>query len=83
MSTDPASPVSTTTGNTYVPRRIDEYIGQDRIRENLQVSIAAARGRREALDQLGVHDRRHRTVLGDPARPLAAVRRRGLFHPVL
>jgi len=25
------------------PRALDEYIGQDRIRENLQVSIAAAR----------------------------------------
>jgi len=24
------------------PRRLDEYIGQDRIRENLQVAIAAA-----------------------------------------
>ena len=27
------------------PRSLDEYIGQDRIRDNLQVSIAAARGR--------------------------------------
>src|SRR5688500_18856114 len=26
MSTDPASPVSTTTASTYVPRRIDEYL---------------------------------------------------------
>ena len=32
------------------PRAIDDYIGQDRIRENLQVSIAAARQRSEALD---------------------------------
>jgi Holliday junction DNA helicase RuvB len=31
------------------PRSLDEYIGQDRIRDNLQVSVAAARGRREAL----------------------------------
>jgi Holliday junction DNA helicase RuvB len=34
------------------PRSLDEYIGQDRLRDNLQVSIAAARGRREALDHV-------------------------------
>jgi Holliday junction DNA helicase RuvB len=34
------------------PRAIDDYIGQDRVRENLQVSIAAARQRREALDHV-------------------------------
>ena len=34
------------------PRTLDEYIGQDRLRENLRVSIAAARGRREALDHV-------------------------------
>ena len=32
------------------PRSLDDYIGQDRIRENLQVAIAAARNRGEALD---------------------------------
>ena len=34
------------------PRLLDEYIGQDRVRENLQVSIAAARQRGEALDHV-------------------------------
>jgi Holliday junction DNA helicase RuvB len=34
------------------PRTLGEYIGQDRIRENLQVSIAAARQRGEALDHV-------------------------------
>jgi holliday junction DNA helicase RuvB len=34
------------------PRTLDEYIGQDRVRANLQVSIAAARQRREALDHV-------------------------------
>jgi len=34
------------------PRAIDDYIGQDRVRENLQVSIAAARQRAEALDHV-------------------------------
>ena len=32
------------------PRTLDDYIGQDRIRENLQVAISAARNRGEALD---------------------------------
>ena len=32
------------------PRRLDDYIGQDRIREQLQVSITATRQRGEALD---------------------------------
>ena len=34
------------------PRALDEYIGQDRVRENLQVSITAARQRQEALDHV-------------------------------
>jgi holliday junction DNA helicase RuvB len=34
------------------PRSLDEYIGQDRVRDNLEVSIAAARGRKEALDHV-------------------------------
>ena len=34
------------------PRTLSEYIGQDRVRDNLEVSIAAARGRAEALDHV-------------------------------
>src|SRR5215213_6341446 len=34
------------------PRAINDYIGQDRVRENLQVSITAARQRSEALDHV-------------------------------
>jgi holliday junction DNA helicase RuvB len=34
------------------PRALDEYIGQDRVRENLHVSIAAALQRGEALDHV-------------------------------
>ena len=37
------------------PRRLDEYIGQDRIRENLHVAIAAARQRSEPLDHVLLH----------------------------
>jgi Holliday junction DNA helicase RuvB len=34
------------------PRRLDDYIGQDRVREQLEVSVAAAKGRGEALDHV-------------------------------
>jgi Holliday junction DNA helicase RuvB len=34
------------------PRTLDEYIGQDRLRENLHVAITAARQRAEALDHV-------------------------------
>ena len=34
------------------PRKLDEYIGQDRVRENLIVAITAARNRNEALDHV-------------------------------
>src|SRR2546422_10598244 len=34
------------------PRVLGEYIGQDRVRENLQVSIKAAKQRGEALDHV-------------------------------
>jgi holliday junction DNA helicase RuvB len=37
------------------PRMLDEYIGQDRIRENLQVAIAAAKQRNEPLDHVLLH----------------------------
>ena len=37
------------------PRMLDEYIGQDRVRENLQVAIAAAKQRNEPLDHVLLH----------------------------
>src|SRR4026209_1788016 len=37
------------------PRRLDEYIGQDRVRENLQVAITAATQRAEPLDHVLLH----------------------------
>ena len=37
------------------PRSLNEYIGQDRVRDNLEVSIAAARGRSEALDHVPLY----------------------------
>ena len=37
---------------TLRPRTLDEYIGQERVRENLRVLIQAARGRGEVLDHV-------------------------------
>jgi len=37
------------------PRILNEYIGQDRIRENLQVAISAAKQRQEPLDHVLLH----------------------------
>ena len=34
------------------PRRLVEYIGQDRVKENLEISIAAAKNRNEPLDHV-------------------------------
>ncbi|MBC7225487.1 MAG: AAA family ATPase, partial [Anaerolineae bacterium] len=34
------------------PRRLDEYIGQDRVKENLRILIEAARARGEPLDHI-------------------------------
>ena len=34
------------------PRTLDDYIGQDRLRENLHVAITAARQRGDALDHV-------------------------------
>lgn len=34
------------------PRTLNDYIGQDRVRENLTVSVTAARNRNEALDHV-------------------------------
>src|SRR3989442_14348121 len=37
------------------PRRLEEYVGQDRCRENLQLEIAAAKQRSEPLDHVLLH----------------------------
>src|SRR3954469_17157099 len=37
------------------PRKLDEYIGQDHVRENLLVAIAAAKQRGEPLDHVLLH----------------------------
>jgi Holliday junction DNA helicase RuvB len=37
---------------TLRPRRLEEFVGQDALKEQLSVSVAAARGRAEALDHV-------------------------------
>ena len=36
--------------DTLRPRRIEDYIGQEKAKENLKIFIEAARGRGESLD---------------------------------
>ncbi|HEY6996974.1 MAG TPA: Holliday junction branch migration DNA helicase RuvB [Candidatus Binatia bacterium] len=40
---------------TLRPRGFDEYIGQDAVKENLKVAIAAAQARRDVLDHILFH----------------------------
>lgn len=40
---------------TLRPRGFDEYVGQDAVKENLKVAIAAAQGRRDVLDHILFH----------------------------
>ena len=37
------------------PRRLDDYIGQDKVKGNLQIAIAAAKQRSEPLDHILLH----------------------------
>jgi len=37
------------------PRGFDEYVGQEQVKENLKIAIAAARGRKDTLDHVLFH----------------------------
>jgi Holliday junction DNA helicase RuvB len=41
--------------STLRPRRLEQYFGQERIKESLRIAIEAARGREEPLDHLLFH----------------------------
>ncbi len=45
-------PTTSSTETGLRPRTLDDYIGQDRLKENLHVAITAARQRGEALDHV-------------------------------
>lgn len=40
---------------TLRPRRLDQYFGQETVKESLRISIAAARAREEPLDHILIH----------------------------
>ena len=46
----PASPLEEGEERALRPRSLADYVGQPRIREQLEIFITAARGRKEALD---------------------------------
>jgi holliday junction DNA helicase RuvB len=48
----PAAPQEEDLERMLRPRSLDEFIGQQRIKDNLQVFVSAARGRSEALDHV-------------------------------
>ncbi len=52
ISATPASPSEEVVERALRPRRLADYVGQAKIREQLEIFIAAARGRSEALDHL-------------------------------
>jgi holliday junction DNA helicase RuvB len=59
MEAHPITPARTDEDLKYEvnlrPRGFDEYVGQEQIKENLKVAIAAARGRSDTLDHLLFH----------------------------
>jgi Holliday junction DNA helicase RuvB len=48
----PASPAEEAVERALRPRRLADYVGQPRIREQLEIFVSAARGRGESLDHL-------------------------------
>jgi Holliday junction DNA helicase RuvB len=48
----PASPQEDGEERALRPRQLDEYVGQEKIREQLRIFIPAARNRKEALDHV-------------------------------
>ena len=59
MNSHQISPKRTEEDLTYEvnlrPRAFEEYLGQEQVKENLKVAIAAARGRKDVLDHLLFH----------------------------
>ncbi len=52
ISTEPASPNEESVERALRPQRLAEYVGQKKIREQLDVFVTAARNRGEALDHV-------------------------------
>jgi Holliday junction DNA helicase RuvB len=47
-----ADPAEAAEETTLRPRRLDEFVGQSRLKEHLEIMLAAARGRSQAVDHL-------------------------------
>ena len=47
-----ADPLERAEETTLRPRRLDEFVGQPRLREHLEIMLGAARQRGQALDHL-------------------------------
>jgi Holliday junction DNA helicase RuvB len=52
VATEPASPNEESVERALRPQRLAEYVGQRRIREQLEIFVSAARNRGEALDHV-------------------------------
>jgi len=52
MSTEPASPNEESVERALRPQRLADYVGQRKIREQLEIFVTAARNRGEALDHV-------------------------------
>src|SRR2546428_9916994 len=52
VSTAEVAPEELALESTVRPRRLDEFAGQDRIKENLAILIDAARHRQEPVDHI-------------------------------
>lgn len=50
IATSPASPQEEAIERALRPKQLDEYVGQSKIRDQLEIFISAARNRSEALD---------------------------------
>ncbi|HCN90199.1 MAG TPA: Holliday junction branch migration DNA helicase RuvB, partial [Oxalobacteraceae bacterium] len=50
IAATPASPNEEAIERALRPKQLDEYVGQEKIRDQLQIFITAARQRKEALD---------------------------------
>jgi Holliday junction DNA helicase RuvB len=55
ITTPQALPDEATHDPALRPRRLEEFVGQDRLRDALSIAIEAARGRREPLDHVLFH----------------------------
>ena len=50
IAATPTSPNEEAIERAFRPKQLDEYVGQEKIRDQLEIFIGAARQRKEALD---------------------------------